>query len=181
MRLFRPPTGHQQQRRQFQSFSLLAGPEHVSHSLEHTDNWNLGSNGAVDTVARKDNLNVDINSAMMKRQSIQTRLLGSLAHFLKTKSERPEWSIPGVASKTIGPGLSTYLWRIFFKKRMEDGRPAIESLDVIEFKHVAMNKCLLDLFVRPVDEKLVVITTLSILHVSRCTWELTRSERPAEK
>ena len=29
-------------------------------------------------------------------------------HFLKSSSDRPAWSIPGVARTTIGPGLSAY-------------------------------------------------------------------------
>ena len=37
-----------------------------------------------------------------------TIFLSSSAHFLNICSERPAWSIPGVANTTMGPGLSMY-------------------------------------------------------------------------
>ena len=85
------------------------------------------------------------------------------AHFLKTSSDVPACSIPGVAKRTIGPGASAYERSkdpMCLKSNMflaggirKEGRHIIVSV-------LPLHKRLFDLLVCPVDEQLVVLVGL---------------------
>ena len=48
------------------------------------------------------------NSQQSINTVLYTMLFSLTHHFLKICSDRPPWSMPGVANTTIGPGLSVY-------------------------------------------------------------------------
>lgn len=91
------------------------------------------------------------------------------AHFLKICKDWPACSIPGVANTTCKYTHHYFIYSLFkyadtlkHKHRTHHGPRiisvgAIESLDVLKFKHVSLYKGFSDLLIGPRDEKLVVM------------------------
>jgi hypothetical protein len=57
--------------------------------------------------------------------------------------------------------MHTYI-HAYISKHAHTYIPAVKGLDVVEFEHVSVDKCALDLLIGPADEQLVVLPALQM-------------------